>query len=298
MSRTIDENDTATYLKPGHTKPITDQDKCTDCERSSEHNTLVPNSIQLSKESQRVLMSCDEVVPSGKNPKPFTNTSAHNNPTSSESHRIVDTSENASVIQPEKRILIDNSEKETDKKVQSSMKHKISKQFKKMSPYVLPLVIIGLVCYFICNRNGASRVSKRESMFVNLIVNFDLYRVETTYGKIPWRPIDSNVVVLEGNGTTICVLQPGSYYIDVTLNLDNRRNKDPVTVSVCILNSRDRNGNRCIPEVLPAHMQRSVTVSVNLNLQKGDTIWVNVKGLNLVYQRPDVNNMSIIKYDT
>lgn len=87
-------------------------------------------------------------------------------------------------------------------------------------------------------------------------------------GKIPWRSIDATFVVLQGIDTRICVLQPGSYSTDVTFNLDNRRNKDQVTVSVCNLNSRDRTRNRCIPGVLPSHMQRSVTTSVNLNLQK------------------------------
>ncbi|CAG2188369.1 unnamed protein product [Mytilus edulis] len=128
-------------------------------------------------------------------------------------------------------------------------------------------------------------------------VNFDLYSVETHFGKVPWRPIEATFVILEENGTKICVLQPASYSIDVMLNLDNRRNKDQVTVSVCILNSRDT-GNRCIPEVLSSHMQRSVTASVNLNLQKSDAIWVSVIGLNLVYERADVNSMSIRKYDT
>ncbi|XP_071169621.1 uncharacterized protein [Mytilus edulis] len=288
------EMDFSPNIKDGHTTSFTTQickkQTKSDCER----NTLFTNSKQLSEEPH---ISCDEIVPSGTNAKRFKNTRTHTNSTCAEVHISVDTSQNASAIQPEERSLIDKPEKETDKNVESTMKQKILKQFKQVYPHILQLVIIGLVCYLICNQNGASHMSKRESTFVNLNVNFDLYSVETTSGKIPWRPIDVTFVVLEGNGTKIYVRQPGSYSIDVTLNFDNRRNKDQVTVSVCILNSRDT-GNRCIPEVLSSHMQRSVTASVNLNLQKSDAIWVSVIGLNLVYQRADVNSMSIRKYDT
>ncbi|CAG2191799.1 unnamed protein product [Mytilus edulis] len=196
----------------------------------------------------------------------------------------------------EDNIQFDNNVNETAKKVKPSKSEKMAKQFKQLLPYIcnflVVLVIFGPVCYVISKRNYHD---KRQ--FVNLKVNFDLNSVKITSGKIPWRPIDSKTVALEGNGTMICVLQPALFSIDVMLNLDNKRNNDSVAVSVCILNSRDRNGNQSIPEVLSEHMQRSVTVSANLNLQKGDTVWGSVIGLNLVFQRPDVNSMSIA-YDT
>lgn len=196
----------------------------------------------------------------------------------------------------EDNIQFDNNVNETDKKVKPSKSEKMAKQFKQLLPYIcsllVVLVIFGPLCYVISKRNYHD---KRQ--FVNLKVNFDLNSVKVTSGKIPWRHIDSKTVGLEGNGTMICVLQPGSFSIDVMLNLVTRHHKDQVTVYVCILNSRDRTGDRCISEVLSAHMRRSVTVSANLNLQKGDTFWVSVKGLNLVYQRSDVNSMSIA-YDT
>lgn len=201
----------------------------------------------------------------------------------------------SSTIQSENNCVVDINKTKTEQKMKPPKSQNLAKQFKQLLPYifiVLILVIYGSVLwYVISDRNGTSQ-------FVNLKPNFDLYGAETTSGKIPWLSIDTKFVSLKGNGTTIFVLQPGSYSIDLTLNLDNRRHNDRFAVSVCILNSRDRNGNRCIPEVLPAHMQRSLTASVNLNLQKGDTVWVSVIGLNLVYQRSDVNSMSIRKYDS
>lgn len=136
-------------------------------------------------------------------------------------------------------------------------------------------------------------------MFVNLKVNFDSYnqKIQNTFGEIPWTFLAASFLILDKTGTNITVLQPGSYSIDVSLNFDNRRNKDPHPIYMCILNSIDSTYERCTPEVIPARIQRSVTVRVDLNLKKGGSIWVNVKGANLVYQRSHVNHMTIRKYD-
>ncbi|CAG2191797.1 unnamed protein product [Mytilus edulis] len=286
MSHIIDDCETDILLQQGHTEPIIDQD-----ELSSEQASLLQSPITKAETTENVCLCIDSNDSQSQNSTIFLT-----NANCLDVDRNVDLAENnSSTIQSENNIMLDNSETETEHKVKPSKTQEIAKQFKQLLPYiciVLIIVIFGSVlCYLISDRKGTSQ-------FVNLKMNFDLFSAETTSGKVPWLSIDANFVALKGNGTTICIIQPGSYSIDLTLNVDNRRNNDTVTISVCILNSRDRNGNRCIPGVLPAHMQRSLTASVNLNLQKGDTVWVSVIGLNLVYQRSDVNSMSIRKYDS
>ncbi|CAG2191796.1 unnamed protein product [Mytilus edulis] len=286
MSKIIDENDTATCFQQGNTEPYFDQDIRP--EFCSEQASLLQSSIPKAQTTETVCLWIDSNDIQNKK-----STISLTNANSVEVERNVDLAKTkSSTIQSENNCVVDINKTKTEQKMKPPKSQNLAKQFKQLLPYifiVLILVIFGSVWYVISDRNGTSQ-------FVNLKPNFDLYGAETTSGKIPWLSIDTNFVALKGNGTTICILQPGSYSIDLTLNLDNRRHNDSVAVSVCILNSRDT-GNLCFPGVLSAHMQGSVTASVNLNLQKGDTVWVSVIGLNLIYRRSDVSNMSIRKYD-
>ncbi|XP_063434105.1 uncharacterized protein LOC134715688 [Mytilus trossulus] len=192
------------------------------------------------------------------------------------------------------------------KKEISSNEQSIAKRCKRLSSYIFVVLLnalvsvavsVGLYNYIVCV-DSTRHVLAKEPMFVNLKVNFDAYsqKVKNTSVKIPWTFQDASFLILDDNSTDITILQPGSYSVDVSLNFFNRRNNDSKPIYMCILNSLDRTYERCTPEVIPAGIQRSVTVRIDMNLKKSDIIWVNVKGANLIYERSDANHMTIRKY--
>lgn len=147
------------------------------------------------------------------------------------------------------------------------------------------------------NVNITNHVTTHKPMFENLKVNFDLYSFQNNSGNIGWKHLATTFLKLDESSTNISLLQSGSYSIDLSLNFDNRHNDNQTDVYVCIKNSGDNEDDSCTIEVLLAHTRKSVHVGINLNLQKGNAIWVFVKGLNRIYQLSNVNHMTIRKYD-
>lgn len=198
-------------------------------------------------------------------------------------------------------------ENSSGKKKISSKKQSIAKRCKRLYPYIFVVLLNALVSvavsvilyYILVYADGTRHFSAKEPMFVNLKVNFGAYsqKVKNTSGKIPWTFDNASFLILDDNGTDITILQPGSYSVDVSLNFYNRRNNDSKPIYMCILNSINSTYERCTPEVIPAGIRRSVTVRIDLNLKKGDSIWVNVKGTNLIYELSNANHMTIRKYD-
>ncbi|XP_052101861.1 uncharacterized protein LOC127735657 [Mytilus californianus] len=243
-----------------------------------------------------------DITQSGRNTYPLNNTNGCVSANTSGEQSIVHIPPNVNSVRSGDSSTIDVNGTDIKNKLKDSKKHYIGNKCKLWSPCVIFCIILivsyALVCYFKDNRDNTCHESHGEFTFVNPKINLDLLKKNNyTSGKIPWKPINTSFVTLDGHGKVIRMLESGSYSISVSLNFDNRSKKYQYPVFVCILNSRNRTEVRCNPEVLHAHTQRSVFVTVDLHLMKDDTIWVSVEGLKRVYQRSDANFMTIRKFD-
>ncbi|CAC5411067.1 unnamed protein product [Mytilus coruscus] len=292
----MERRNSATFTRQGNTRPIDD------------------DQINMAPKCGTYSDGRDEMIKMLQIPHPTPDTTEDSNLLKNDevTHRKScqsGSAERSKVLSPQDDIVtsgIDTSTKLHDRlnilddcridKKEPSAKKRISKRCNHLCPNTFSFVLTGLVCvglYFYIENH----ISTHKPMFENLKVNFDSYNLQNTSGNIGWKLLATTFLKLDETGTNISMLQSGSYSIDVSLNFDNRRNKDQTSLSVCILNSGDNDDDPCTTEVLLARTQRSVLVGANLNLQKGDGIWVSVKGLHLVYQRSNVNHMTIRKHD-
>lgn len=208
----------------------------------------------------------------------------------------IDTNTNVHVDIP-----VDNS---IDEKELSAKNHNIAKRCKRWFPCIFSCILNGLMCVGLYasitnntekeNVNITNHVTTHKPMFENLKINFDSYTFQNNSGNVGWKLLATTFLKLDETSTNISLLQNGSYSIDLSLNFDNRRNENQTSLYVCIFNSGDNEDESC---TIVAYSQNSVHVGINLNLQKGNAIWVFVKGLNHIYKRSNLNHMTIRKYN-